>query len=257
MNTLNLKKVQWRDLCTLTKWEIFIENTLTLPWLAASWLLAWLGWYWLAVPFSFVFFLTALRQVHNGFHKALGTGKFFTWFSLFSNSILMMASIHAVKFNHLRHHKYCLTEEDHEGHCARLPWYKALLYGPVHIAKIHYFTFKLGNRNYRLNMLAELLALTTFAALSFIFDIDFLKYHVVIMLFGEAFSAFFAVWSVHHDCEDAVGRTQRSWWKNAITYNMFYHLEHHLFPAVPTIKLPELARRLDVALPQIPKHSTF
>ena len=30
----------------------------------------------------------------------------------------------------------------------------------------------------------------------------------------------------------------------------FYHLEHHLFPAVPTSRLPELARRLDATDPQ-------
>ena len=34
---------------------------------------------------------------------------------------------------------------------------------------------------------------------------------------------------------------------------MFYHLEHHLFPAVPTIKLPELAKRIDEVLPEIEK----
>ena len=38
---------------------------------------------------------------------------------------------------------------------------------------------------------------------------------------------------------------------------MFYHLEHHLFPAVPTIKLPELADRIDKAIPKIEKKKTF
>lgn len=38
---------------------------------------------------------------------------------------------------------------------------------------------------------------------------------------------------------------------------MFYHLERHLFHAVPTIKLPELAKRIDDVLPEIEKKSTF
>ncbi len=42
-----------------------------------------------------------------------------------------------------------------------------------------------------------------------------------------------------------------------MTYSMFYHLEHHLVPAVPTIKLPELARRIDEALPELEKKNTF
>ncbi len=71
--------------------------------------------------------------------------------------------------------------------------------------------------------------------------------------------AFFAVWTVHHDTEEnpAFARTQRGGWKNKITFSMFYHLEHHLFPAVPTIKLPELAKRIDEALPELDKKTTF
>lgn len=79
------------------------------------------------------------------------------------------------------------------------------------------------------------------------------------MIGGEFLMAFFAVWTVHHDTTDSpeLARTQRSRWKNAITFSMFYHLEHHLFPAVPTIKLPELAKRIDSALPDLEKRTTF
>ncbi|RYY59528.1 MAG: hypothetical protein EOO12_16145 [Chitinophagaceae bacterium] len=59
----------------------------------------------------------------------------------------------------------------------------------------------------------------------------------------------------HHAPE--LARTQRSGCKNKITFSMFYHLEHHLFPAIPIIKLPELARRIDAAVPEIDKKSTF
>lgn len=61
---------------------------------------------------------------------------------------------------------------------------------------------------------------------------------------------------ISHDSPD-FARTQRTGWKNKITFSMFYHLEHHLFPAVPTIKLPELAKRIDEALPDIEKKQTF
>ena len=70
------------------------------------------------------------------------------------------------------------------------------------------------------------------------------------MIIGEFFTAFFAVWTVHHDCDDEIyARTSRGILKNFFTYNMFYHMEHHLFPAVPTIKLPALADRIDEVLP--------
>ena len=238
---------------------MMIENNLTIPWLLISLTLAYFEYYIVALPFSAFNFLTALRQVHNGFHHSLGTNKFLTWLTLYLNSISMMASIHAVKFNHIRHHKYCLTDEDYEGKSAGMTWYGAILYGPIHMFLIHKVTLQLGNLYYRVNVLLELASICLYASVILYFKVDFLIYHMVIMILGEFLMAFFAVWTVHHDTHESpeFARTQRDGWKNTITFSMFYHLEHHLFPAVPTIKLPELARRIDQALPEIEKKQTF
>lgn len=254
-----VKKVQWKDLKNLSFAEMLIENNLTIPWFVISLTLAYFGYYVAALPFSVFFFLTGFRQVHNGFHNSLGTNKFLTWLSLFINSVFMMVSIHAVKFNHLRHHKYCLTEEDYEGKSAGMTWYGAILYGPVHIFLIHKVTLQLGTKTYKRNVILELVAIALFAGIVLYFNISFLLYHIIVMICGGFLGAFFAVWTVHHDTHDSpeLARTQRSGWKNAVTFSMFYHLEHHLFPAVPTIKLPELARRIDEALPELEKKSTF
>lgn len=254
-----IRSVEWKDLKKLSLNEMLIENNLTIPWFIISLTFAYYGYYILALPFSAFFFLTGLRQVHNGFHNSLGTNRFLTWLSLYINSVLMMASIHAVKFNHIRHHKYCLGEEDYEGKSAGMTWYGAIFYGPVHMYLIHKVTLQLGNKSYKRNVLIELLSITLFAAIVFYFHIDFLIYHIIVMLGGEFLMAFFAVWTVHHDTHDTpeLARTQRTGWKNTITFSMFYHLEHHLFPAVPTIKLPELAKRIDEVLPEIEKKRAF
>ena len=170
-----------------------------------------------------------------------------------------MVSIHAVKFNHMRHHKYCLKEEDYEGKSAKMTWYGAILYGPVHTFLIHKVALQIGNMKYKRNVILELASITVFASIVFYMKIDFLIYHIIVMLAGEMLMAFFAVWTVHHDTHDnpEFARTQRSDWKNKITFSMFYHLEHHMFPAVPTIKLPELAKRIDKVLPDIDKRQTF
>ncbi len=254
-----LKKVAWKDLRTLSIKEMLIENNLTIPWFVISMALAYYGYYFLALPFSMFFFLTSFRQVHNGFHNSLGTNKFLTWLTLYLNSILLMVSLHAVKFNHIRHHKYCLSDEDFEGKSAGMSWYGAILYGPVHMFLIHKVTNQLANNNYRRNMFFELSSIAVFTALIFYFNIHILIYHIIVMILAEFMMAFFAVWIVHHDTRDEpdFARTQRSEWKNKITFSMFYHLEHHLFPAVPTIKLPELAKRIDAALPEIEKKQTF
>jgi len=253
-----LQKVQWKDLTRLTFREMLVENSITLPWLAACLVLSYFEWYAFVVPCAVFFFLTALRQVHNGFHRALGTNRTLTWLTLYLNSILMMSSMHAVQYNHLRHHKYCLGEKDYEGKSARMSWWKAILYGPVHIFLIHKITWQYGSRKDVRNMLIELFSIAAYTAFIVVFDIRFLMYFAFLMVVGEFFSAFFAVWTVHHDCDDhTIARTQRKGWKNLVSYSMFYHLEHHLFPAVPTIKLPELAKRIDAAAPELVKKQTF
>ncbi|MEY8760456.1 fatty acid desaturase [Chryseobacterium tongliaoense] len=203
MNHLELiKKVEWKDLKSLSVKEMLIENNISLPWLFISLFLAYKGYYGWAVPFSGFYFLTALRQVHNGFHHSMGTGKFLTWLSLYLNSILMMVSIHAVKFNHIRHHKFCLSEEDYEGKSASMKWYQAILYGPKHIFLIHWITFKHANRNYKRNMMLELVSMAVVIFIILYFQIHFLMYHLLIMIVGEFLMAFFAVWTVHHDTHE-------------------------------------------------------
>lgn len=254
-----IQQIEWRDLRKLSFAEMLIENNITIPWLVVSLTLAYFENYFLALPFSAFFFLAALRQVHNGFHNSLGTNRFLTSLSLYLNSILLMSSIHAVKFNHLRHHKYCLTDQDYEGKSAKMKWYQAILYGPVHIFLLHKTAFQLGNSRTRRKIKLEMFSVSVFVLIAVYLRANFLIYHIIAMVIGEFLTAFFAVWTVHHDTEETphLARTQRTFWKNKLTLNMFYHLEHHLFPAVPTIKLPELAKRIDDAIPELNKKQTF
>lgn len=253
------KKVQWQDLRKLNGIEFLIENSLPLPWLIISLALAYLDYYIFALPFSGFFFLAGLRQSHNGFHNCLGINKFFNWFVLYWNSLWMMTSIHAVKFNHMRHHRFCLAESDYEGKAASMSWYKAIFYGPMHTFLIHKITLQIASPIYKRNVVLEILSIIVFLVIIFYFQVSFLIYHAIVMIFGEFLMSFFAVWAVHQGTLEKpnFARTQRTGWKNRLTFNMFYHLEHHLFPAVPTIKLPELARRIDQAWPDIEKRTAF
>lgn len=73
------------------------------------------------------------------------------------------------------------------------------------------------------------------AVVLLIWDSDALKYHVAAMALGQCFTAFFAVWTTHHDCDKdgLFARSIRNHIKATLTYNMFYHFEHHVFPTVP------------------------
>lgn len=267
MNTLSAgdvrKQVPWRDLVPLTPRERLWECTLSLPWLVGS-----VGAYhragpieavdpiWLAAGMvcSFFFFLTGLRQSHNAQHSCLGIGRAGHHGMLLALSGLMLASMHAVRVTHLHHHRHCLDEHDHEAQHAGWPAWRVLLMGPVLVARLHTGAWSLAGRRDRAWIAVELLlAAGVIAAALALPWAHGLRWHVLAMLVGECLTGFFAVWIVHRGCDahTQIARTQRGWLTNLMTYSMLYHLEHHLWPAVPTCHLDRLAARLDAASPEL------
>lgn len=254
--------VEWQDLRRLRRREIVHELTISAPWLLGSWWLAARGLWLPALGCSFMFFLTGLRQVHNAYHMALGLGRGATEWVMFVLSVVMLGSMHAVQVNHLRHHRHCLRSDDVEAMSARLPAWRALLVGPWFPLRLHHKALQVATPRQRRWIAAELGA--NGAAILLVFMLlpwDWLRYHVLAMAAGQCLTAFFAVWTVHHGCDaDGTGpiaRTIRGRLRGFVSYDMFYHLEHHLFPAVPTRKLALLAQRLDRAAPQIASRRVF
>jgi fatty acid desaturase len=159
-----------------------------------------------------------------------------------------------MKFNHLRHHKLCMAADDVEAASARMSGWQAIAFGPLFPLLLHRTALVQGNRRTRLWIGAELAANLAWIAAVFLWlRVDALRYHVVAMGVAQCLTAFFAVWTVHHDTEDAryPARTQRGWFRNCVSYHMFLHVEHHLFPRVPTCHLATLARRLDQVMPEL------
>lgn len=249
-----LAGVEWRDLVALTPLETGRELTLCLPWLTLSLALAAGHLYLPALAASFMMFLTGLRQVHNGHHHALGVGRRANEWFLFAMSVVMLGALHAVKFNHLRHHKLCMGEGDVEAASARMSGWRAIAFGPLFPLLLHRTALAKGNRTTRRWIGAELAANVAWIAAVFLWlRVDALRYHVIAMGVAQCLTAFFAVWTVHHDTEEACypARTQRGRLRNFVSYHMFLHVEHHLFPQVPTCHLAALARRLDPLAPEL------
>lgn len=245
-----IKSIDCGDLLSLKPREIAVELLISLPWLLAEICLLAGGHYFLALPVAFFFFLTGLRQVHQGYHLALGLSRFSTDVFLFILSLLMLGSMHAVKYNHLMHHRHCLDEHDIEAKSAKMPWYGAIAFGPLFPFLLHRHALQNGSDYYRRWIIAELVANVLMVAAAFLHPV--IAAHVMLMAAGQCLTAFFAVWTVHHGCEGEIfARTQRGFLKNFISYDMFYHVEHHLFPQVPQKFLPEVARRLDAAAPEL------
>jgi fatty acid desaturase len=161
--------------------------------------------------------------------------------------------MHAVRWNHLRHHRHCLADDDIEAMGARGSAWNAIRLGPVFPLSLHRAALAGARPQGRRWMIAELagnvaVLLLVAAAL----PRPVAVYHLLAMAAGQCLTGFFAVWTVHHDCARTgpPGRTIRNRWRAVLTCNMFFHLEHHLYPQVPTAHLPQLARRIDEAYPQ-------
>jgi fatty acid desaturase len=240
--------------------EIVKELLLPAGWLTGSLFLAAIGWYAAGLACSFFFFLTGLRLVHNAFHGALGLSRRGTDIVLWVMSFAMLGSMHAVQFNHLRHHKLNLGEGDVEGQSAEMPGWRAILFGPMFPVLLHVTAFRYGHWKLRRTVALELLMSAIWVALVFgVFHVGVLRFHVGAMLVGQCMTAFFAAWTVHHHCDRSheLARTLHHRIKNKLTYNMFLHIEHHLFPRVPTCHLLELSRRIDKAAPDLRSKIVF
>jgi fatty acid desaturase len=247
-----LRAVVWKDLLAYRRLEVVHELTLSLPWLAVSLAAAHAGWHVAALAASFVFFLTGLRQAHNAQHYAIGVSRRATEWVLFALSVMMLSSMHAVQFNHLRHHRHCLGDEDLEAMSARMPAWRAILLGPVFPIRLHAAALRLAAPRQRRWVRIELLAIAAWVVVAAALAPWWLRYHLLAMAAGQCFTAFFAVWTVHHDCprDGVFARTIRRPLLARLFYGMFFHVEHHLFPAVPTRHLPVLAQRLDAVAPE-------
>lgn len=260
-----VRGIRWKDTLHLTRREIVYEMFITSPWIAlefVAWHLAQAAHWAFAAPAlaaAFFFFLTGLRQTHNTFHYTLGGPRWAAELIMVALSGLMMSSMHAIQIAHLHHHKHCLDEEDYEGSAARMSAWRAICFGPVFAFRLHAESWHLARPRARRWILLEgglALGMLVWALAGAPFAI---QAHVFAMLLGQCMTGFFAVWTVHHDCDrDGVfARTQRGWLKNLVSYDMLYHLEHHLFPAVPTRHLPEIAKRLDAVRPDIREQQVY
>ncbi|MFL9841807.1 fatty acid desaturase [Sphingomonas sp. ST-64] len=245
-----LRRVIWRDLVAMRPRDGLVECLHPLPWLALSLTAAAFGIWPLAALASFLFFLTALRLNHEAIHHNLGFGPRGHRIVLHALSALMLGSNSSVAFNHLHHHSKVGTEDDIEGRCGHMTLGQVLAFGPRFPVETHRYGWRHGGPVLRRRMIIDLALNLAMIGTALATLWPPLLYHIAAMLAAQCLTAFFAVWITHHGCDGAlIARTQRGRLLNLVSYNMFFHLEHHLFPAVPVSRLPKLAERIDGAAP--------
>lgn len=260
-NAINV--VKWQDLRSLTRGQIAYNVILPYPFLLLSWWFASQSWYVLACGASYLFFAAAFRQAHDGYHHSLGTGKRTTTGILLLLSVLLITSLHSIRATHMEHHRNPLGDSDIEGSLAKVSWWQAMLGGVTYRLSIYRQGLRLSSRrNQRIAYLefglialviatALVLSVFSIAVPAIAMSAQVLMYHILTMMLANASVGIIAVWGVHHDCDETVARTERNLLVNFLTFNLLYHVEHHLFPAVPSNHLPQLAKRLDAEVPHL------
>jgi fatty acid desaturase len=248
-----IRAIAWRDLTALRPREQVKELVLPLPFLLAARtafafdvpLVPWLA--------SAYFFLAGLRLVHDAFHDNLALPRPAGHALLATLSGAMLGSMHAVRITHLQHHRHCLGPDDLEGQTARRSALGAIGAGIAFPFRLHHAAWHRASRSDRRFIAGELLLTAALVALAVAQVSAQLTHHVVLMVIAQGLTGFFAVWTVHHDVDEErqVARTLRHRLKSGLALGMFFHLEHHLFPRVPTCHLPQLAERLDRAAPEL------
>lgn len=245
-----LAAVKWRDLAPMRFRDGIVECLHPLPWLFGGWAAVALGYWMIAVPCSFMLFLTALRLNHEAIHHNLGFGARGHRTVLHGLSALMLGSNSAVAFNHLQHHKHIGTDCDLEGACGRMTMAQVIAHGPLFPVRMHIAAWRDGGPAVRRRMRIDFALNAALLGGTAISGSPVLLYHLAAMAVAQCLTAFFAVWITHHDCAaEDVARTQHSAVVNFMTYNMLLHLEHHLFPGEPVRRLGSLAARIAAAAP--------
>ena len=243
-------RIDWHDLTHLSQWGILKELTLPLPWLLISWGLYVSALWPLGVIASFVFFLCALRLNHEAIHNNLGISRRGDSVVMHLLSGLMLGSNHAEAWCHMRHHKYAMGPDDHEGRCGHMTAWQVLRYGPRFPIDINLGAWQGSNPRWRRLILRDWALCAAMVVLCLVWAERFLMLHLVAMVVAQCLAAFFAVWLTHQGLADKgiAARSQRGPLAR-LAYLMFYHREHHLFPRVPVSQLPQLAARLDQQVP--------
>jgi beta-carotene hydroxylase len=219
---------------------------------AAFAVVAWRGWWVLTPMVMFGIFVAVVTVTHDVVHRSLGLTRRQTDWALFLLGLVLMESGHAYRITHLQHHRLFPSKDDPEGYPANLSFFGAVGYGPVFLVRLWWWAYRRSHRPRRQRAWLLVEASAPFAALAaggLLWPAaPGLLVYTVMAIVGSWVYPLLTVYLPHHDYGDTPltqTRTLRGRVLPAIFLELTYHLEHHLYPQVPSHRLAELARRLD------------
>jgi beta-carotene hydroxylase len=239
-----------RDLLTTTRrqrWRACTRPFILLLVYAAA---AGFGWWWLTPVLVFLIFVAIVTVTHDVVHGALGLGPRQTEWALFVFGGILLESGHAYRLSHLQHHRVFPGPDDPEGDPARMGFWRAVLHGPIFLPRLWWWAFRRSRWTERRWLLAEAgwaIAVPVAGILLWPWTPAALLYAVLVLV-GCWVYPLLTVHLPHRGYGDTPltqTGTLRGWIIPALFLELTYHLEHHLYPLVPSHQLPELSRRLE------------
>ncbi|WP_167090041.1 fatty acid desaturase family protein [Massilia frigida] len=207
---------------------------------------------YLALPVVMLMhFVVTVAYMHDVAHGSAGLDARATHWVLFIVSVLVLQSGHAFRYSHLHHHAHCLEDDDLEGAPARGGLLAALLCGPLYLPRLWREAFRkirpARDRRWMIAELATALALALLALWLTHWSSGPLVYAAMAWIGGWLYPLATAYLPHYKPGSKPLeqARTMRGAIVPALFLNLTYHLEHHLYPQVPTMNLRRLSRRLD------------
>jgi fatty acid desaturase len=205
---------------------------------------------WWSTPLIvFLIFVAVVTVTHDVVHGTLGLTRRQTDWALFLMGAVLMESGHAYRSTHHQHHSHFPDDDDPEGYPAKMSMIGAIAYGPVFLARLWVWAF--GRRGAQRGwLLAEAcVQWGVIAAGALLWSVTpYVLLYAALAIVGSWVYPLLTVYLPHKDYGDTPltqTHTLRGNLIPKIFLELTYHLEHHLYPEVPSHHLAELARRLD------------
>jgi beta-carotene hydroxylase len=226
--------------------------TLLLPFLcvATFMILAHLRLWPLAViTLMYLSFVTYGSISHDLVHRTLGLPRSVNEFFLTVIELLAFRSGHAYRLVHLHHHARFPHDDDIEGAAAKMSFLRTLLEGIIFQPRIMLWAASRHHRNHPLVIIeiALVFLLLTFCVATIPLTPIFAVYALLMIMGGWVIPLITSYIPHNPDGRSVLSQTLlfRGKIASIIALEHLYHLEHHLYPAVPHHNWPKLAHRLD------------
>ena len=210
---------------------------------------AYLHLWWITPIILFLTFIAVVTATHDVVHGTLGLSKTQTEWALFFMGLVLLESGHAYYATHQQHHNTFPSSDDPEGYPAELSLLGALGYGPIFLWRLWWWAYQ-HNPSKHAWLIIEIAApiIAIILGIQTRANSPAILIYVVMAIVGSWVYPLLTVYLPHKDYGDTPltqTHTLRGRIIPAIFLELTYHLEHHLYPQVPSHNLPELSRRLD------------